>query len=427
MIKKLSPFDSKWFKSSVIVGIFSLLIFESVHFSNFDPGTKYKIYTVQFYFLFAYGLSFISKYFWKCLVTELFASSKSVLVLLWKAFLFTYFALVLCAQFTHLWGSVEPSVFQWTSWVFFGSFLDLCMFLPTARLMVWLVTRATSSKRVGYRKVTVACLIATVVSSTFSYYSAMEGPEIVKVNIPIKNLPSSFDGYKVALLTDVHIGPTVGLTSVERVVELTNEIDADIVAFVGDLIDTKVVHGLEKSSPLKNIRAKQGKYFVTGNHEYYTGEVNQWFKVLESYGFEILHNTNKIIKEKKSDSRMCLIGVDDIQANHISYGNHGMNLTKAYEGCHDNDLNILLAHQPNAAKSALDDNNFHINLVLSGHTHGGQMYSVALPMYLTNAFYRGLYKYKDSYVYVSDGTLYWGMPMRSGSKCEITEITLVST
>ena len=176
----LSAFNSNWFKSSIVVGLFSLLIFESVYFSNFDPGTKYKIYSVQFYFLFAYGLSFISKYFWKCLVTELFASSKSVPVLLWKAFLVVYFTLVLCAQFTHLWGSVEPSVFQWTSWVFFGSFMDLCAFLPTARLTAWLVTRATSIKRVDYRKVSVACLIATVVSSTASYHSAMEGPEIVK-------------------------------------------------------------------------------------------------------------------------------------------------------------------------------------------------------------------------------------------------------
>jgi len=176
---------------------------------------------------------------------------------------------------------------------------------PTVRLTVWLISTVISKKKVNYRKVTIACLFATVVSSTTSYYSAMEGPQIVKVNIPIKNLEASFNGYKIALLTDVHIGPTVGLTSVERVVELTNTIDADIVAVVGDLIDTKVVHGLESSSPLKRIRSKQGKYFVTGNHEYYTGEVNQWFDVLKSYGFEILHNSNKKIKEEQSDSRIC--------------------------------------------------------------------------------------------------------------------------
>ena len=172
--------QSKWFKSSVIVGIFSLLIFESVYFSDFDPGTKYKIYTVQFYFLFSFGISFLFKYFWKCLVTELIGSSKGLLVFLWRVFLFAYFTLVLCAQFTNLWGSVEPSIFQWTSWIFFGFFLDLCMILPTVRLTVWLISTVISKKKVNYRKVTIACLFATVVSSTTSYYSAMEGPQIVK-------------------------------------------------------------------------------------------------------------------------------------------------------------------------------------------------------------------------------------------------------
>jgi len=133
------------------------------------------------------------------------------------------------------------------------------------------------------------------------------------------------------------------------------------------------------------------------------------------------------IQSKSSSSWLCIIGVDDVQANSIKYNDHGMNLSAAYQGCDDKNVNILLAHQPVAAKIALKDSRFNFQLILSGHTHGGQIYSLALPIYLLNPFYRGLYQIDASHaVYVTQGTFYFGMPMRWGSRSEITDITLLS-
>lgn len=421
-----------WLKLAICVGVLSILTFDLVYFSDLEPGTKYKIYTLQFYTLFTTFILFISRYFWKCFVIELLEKVTSFWIkLIWKSLVFSFLFLAHIAQFTNQYGSTEPYTFQMAAWLCFGAYTILILILPTARFLHWLLLPKSHGRRgfLSQKAVTVACIFATLVVSFTSYFLAMEGPQIVKVTIPMKGMDKSLDGLKIALLTDVHIGPTVGLSSIKLLVDRTNSIEPDIIAVTGDLIDTKVRYGKNSALPLGELKSKFGKYFVTGNHEYYTGEVEQWMEVLSKLGFQNLHNSNVKIQPSPEGEWLCLMGTDDIQANKISYGEHGMNLTSAFEGCDNRHTNILLAHQPNAAKTAVDDQRYDISLVLSGHTHGGQLYSVAIPIYVTNAFYRGLYPLHQgrAHVYVSQGSFYWGMPMRWGTVCEITHITLRAT
>ncbi|KAH9502931.1 hypothetical protein Btru_072406 [Bulinus truncatus] len=267
-------------------------------------------------------------------------------------------------------------------------------------------------------------------ASLYGLYNASQPPTIKTVTIPIRNLPLNLEGLKIIQLSDIHLGPTVGFTKLDRIVHVVNGENPDVVVLTGDLVDGSVDHLKEASEPLRFIKSKYGNFFVTGNHEYYTGDVDNWFSMLNSLGFTVLHNSHAFIPGKSSEGQdnICLAGTDDIQANHIGYGDHKFDLAKAVGNCSKLRPVVLLAHQPKAAKIAVDSQ-FRIDLVLSGHTHGGQMFPMMIGAYLLNPFFAGLYKYgpNGSHVYVSQGTQYWGIPMRLGTTLEITSITLRST
>ncbi|GFR63684.1 transmembrane protein with metallophosphoesterase domain [Elysia marginata] len=222
-------------------------------------------------------------------------------------------------------------------------------------------------------------------------YTASQPPAVRHVEIPIKDLPTNLDGLSLVQISDIHLGPTVGFTKLNMIVDIVN-----------------------RQNP--------------GNHEYYTGDVDNWFSYLRSLGFTVLHNSNvKIpVKVKNGEGQLCLAGTDDIQADKIGYIGHGFNLATALDGCAKELPVVLMAHQPRAAKQALDSGQ-RIDLVLSGHTHGGQLFPLMLGAYLLNPFYQGLYQYgpQGSYVYVCEGTQFWGIPMRIGTSTEITHITLI--
>ncbi|VDM61333.1 unnamed protein product [Angiostrongylus costaricensis] len=214
---------------------------------------------------------------------------------------------------------------------------------------------------------------------------------------------------RVALLSDLHIGPTVGQKRMERIVQLTNGLDPDIIAISGDLADGFVRHFGQAASPLCFLMAKHGVYFATGNHEYMHGSVEEWFSFLEACNITVLHNSQR---------RFTLPG-------------HFMDVRKAVDGCKVDDVVIMLAHQPNAAGVMLNDPivNMKLDLILSGHTHGGQMYLFVPIIYMMNAFARGLYYYAatGTYVYVSAGVNYFGPPIKMFGTCEIIDIILKPT
>ena len=175
--------SSIWFKIAVAINVSTLLVFNIIYFSFLSPGTKYKFYVVQFYILFTSTIFLLTKYYWKCLVTDLLANVKnSNVVLAWKAFLCFYFTLVHCAQFTNLYGYQEPSAFQWLAWIFFGSYSVWTLIFLSARFLFWMFTK-TKQHNGGVltsNRVTIVCVAATLVVTISSYLSAMAGPEFVK-------------------------------------------------------------------------------------------------------------------------------------------------------------------------------------------------------------------------------------------------------
>ncbi|KAL3858815.1 hypothetical protein ACJMK2_009068 [Sinanodonta woodiana] len=257
------------------------------------------------------------------------------------------------------------------------------------------------------------------------FYNANQPPTIRKVSVPIYQLPKSLHGLTITNIPDIHLGPTVGKHKLERIIHMVNYLQSDIVAISGDLVDGQVDQLDEAVEPIRWISAKYGVYFVTGNHEYYSMDIENWIPKLKSLGVEVLHNSNTNIP-KNSKEQICLAGVDDPTADNFRYANHGMQLSKALESCDKNRPVILLAHQPKVGKIALESHH-RVDLVLAGHTHGGQMFPVTIGAYLFNPYYAGLYRHGNhNHIYVSTGAAYWGFPIRFGTTSEITQITLVA-
>uniref|UniRef100_A0A0K0D2C5 Metallophos domain-containing protein n=1 Tax=Angiostrongylus cantonensis TaxID=6313 RepID=A0A0K0D2C5_ANGCA len=238
------------------------------------------------------------------------------------------------------------------------------------------------------------------------------------------------DKLRVVLLSDLHIGPTVGQKRMERIVQLTNDLNPDIIAISGDLADGFVKHFGQAASPLCFLMAKRGVYFATGNHEYMHGNVEEWFDFLKACNITVLHNSQRRFTLENGDS-ICVAGADDLFAAKAHLPGHFMDVRKAVDGCKVDDVVIMLAHQPNAAGIMLNDPivNKKLDIILSGHTHGGQMYLFVPIIYMMNAFARGLYYYAatGTYVYVSAGVNYFGPPIKMFGTCEIIDIILKPT
>lgn len=241
------------------------------------------------------------------------------------------------------------------------------------------------------------------------------GPQVKKVTLSFANLPDEWDGFKIAQLSDIHIGPLVQEKFLNKVVSRTNKLDADIVVLTGDIIDADPRQHTQSIQKLNELQTKQGVFYIPGNHEYYWN-IDNIQKALAQQTFTSLFNETFIL-EGKSKSRIALSGATDPAA--IQFAKPGPALQDlATEAAHA-DFKILLIHQPNAGASARG-----FDLQLSGHTHGGQFVPWSLVIKLFQKYAKGTYKTKSHTIYVNQGTGFWGPPDRLGTSCEITEITL---
>lgn len=241
--------------------------------------------------------------------------------------------------------------------------------------------------------------------------------EVKPVRIGLRRFPKRLDGFRIVQLSDVHIGPTIDGTWLRGIVEQVNALEPDIVAITGDLVDGSVSELASHVAPLAELQAKHGVYFVTGNHEYYSG-VDAWISELERLGVRVLRNERVEIGD--GDAVFDLAGIDDHRAKDFGRG-HGADLEKAVAGRDESRELVLLAHQP---KQAVEAAKKGVGLQLSGHTHGGQIFPWGLFVWLDQRFVAGLDRLGDTQVYTSRGTGYWGPPMRVGAPAEITELRL---
>ena len=272
-------------------------------------------------------------------------------------------------------------------------------------------------RRFFHQSANIGVLGLSALAGAFGVWRARRHPSIVKVEVPITNLPGELEGYSIAQISDLHLGPTLSGAFMRRVVKSVNELKPDMVAITGDLVDGSTTHLARHVEPLKDLSSADGTFFVTGNHEYYSG-AEPWCRTLSDLGLNVLNNAHSVIR--RGAAKLLVAGVNDYRAHKI-LPSHRSDPAAALAGAPDCDARVLLAHQPG---SCLDAREQQFDLQLSGHTHGGQFFPWNFVVGRFHPFHRGLNAWQKGWVYVNCGTGYWGPPMRIGVESEITLLVL---
>ena len=261
-------------------------------------------------------------------------------------------------------------------------------------------------------------LLAGLVTA-WGFLNARRTAAVVRVDVPIAGLPEALHGFTIAQISDVHVGPTIGRDYVDAVVRSVNRLEPDMVAVTGDLVDGRVPDLAPHVAPLAGLQSRHGTYFVTGNHEYYSGAA-PWIAELRRLGMRVLLNEHVVLSH--DGAPLLVAGVTDYSAHHFDAAHRSDPLAALAGAPSEATVRLLLAHQPRSAEAA---GRAGFDLQLSGHTHGGQFWPWNHFVPLQQPFTAGLHRLGEMWIYISRGTGYWGPPMRFGSPSEITRIRLV--
>jgi predicted MPP superfamily phosphohydrolase len=269
-------------------------------------------------------------------------------------------------------------------------------------------------------RVVAGVVVAVVVALlAWGYAEAMRVPRIRHVDVDIPRLGSGLDGLRVAVITDTHYGPIDRTAWSSWVVDRINELDADVVCHVGDIADGTVDLREAQAKPLAAARARLARVYVTGNHEYFS-EAQGWLDYIEGIGWDALHNRHIVIE--RNGDKLIIAGVDDETARASGAAGHGANLEAALANSDPALPVMLLAHQPKQVAKAVAAG---VDLQISGHTHGGQIWPFNFLVRLDQPVVQGLSRHGDrTALYTSRGTGFWGPPFRIFAPSEITLITL---
>lgn len=251
------------------------------------------------------------------------------------------------------------------------------------------------------------------------YSQARRLAEVERVALPVPGLAPGLQGLRIAQISDVHVGPTIRRDTVQAIVDRVNSLQPDLIAVTGDLVDGEVPSLAEHVAPLAGLRAPLGVFFVTGNHEYYSG-VGPWLEHLRGLGWRVLLDEHLLLPVR--GAALLVAGVSDLSAARFE-PEHLSDPELALAGAPPADFRLLLAHQPRSAFAAAQAG---FDLMLSGHTHGGQYFPYTWLIRLAQPFTAGLHRLERLWVYVNRGTTYWGPPIRLGSPQEITLVELVA-
>jgi hypothetical protein len=328
---------------------------------------------------------------------------------------------------SRMWAPELASTFGWISLPWFAfvglAFVTLAVF-DLLRLVRAGARRATNLPRepldLTRRRFLGGAAVAVAGASVAKGMISARGEhEVVDVEFHLAKLPRELDGFTIVQLSDLHTGMTIDRDFVQRVVDHANALEPDLIALTGDLIDGKVEDLRDDIAPLAQLRAKHGVYAVTGNHEYYAG-VDAWIAEITRLGARYLRN--ELVTIRSGSAAFDLAGVDDHSAD--GYPGHGEDLAAATAQRDPSRALVLLAHQPRQVRRAARHG---VDLQLSGHTHGGQIwpwhYIVKLQQ---GGLLAGRYQQDDTQLYVTRGCGYWGPPVRLGAPLEITRVILRS-
>ncbi|KUN26275.1 hypothetical protein AQJ23_13925 [Streptomyces antibioticus] len=271
---------------------------------------------------------------------------------------------------------------------------------------------AAPSRRLFVSRVVGGAAAAAAVGTVgYGTYGVLRGPRVKRVTVPLAKLPRAAHGFRIAVVSDIHLGPVLGRGFAQKVVDTINATQPDLVAVVGDLVDGSVKDLGPAAAPLSQLKAPA--YFVTGNHEYFSG-AEQWVEEVRRLGLLPLENARTELRH------FDLAGVNDIAGE--SEG-QGPDFGKALGDRDTTRACVLLAHQPVQIHDAVEHG---VDLQLSGHTHGGQLWPGNLIAAAANPTVAGLERYGDTQLYVSRGAGAWGSPTRVGAPSDITVIELAS-
>ncbi|WP_033311444.1 metallophosphoesterase [Streptomyces iakyrus] len=276
------------------------------------------------------------------------------------------------------------------------------------------LTPTGPSRRLFVSRVVAGAAAAAAVGTVgYGTYGVLRGPKVKRVTVPLAKLPRAAHGYRIAVVSDVHLGPVLGRGFAQKVVDTINSTQPDLIAVVGDLVDGSVKDLGPAAAPLAQLRARHGSYFVTGNHEYFSG-AEQWVEEVRRLGIDPLENA------RREMPHFDLAGVNDVAGEEEG---QGPDFAKALGDRDTSRACVLLAHQPVQIHDAVEHG---VDLQLSGHTHGGQLWPGNLIASGANPTLAGLDRYGDTQLYVSRGAGAWGPPTRVGAPSDITVIELAS-
>ena len=331
-------------------------------------------------------------------------------------------------------GLDESTWIAWPGYLWFGLlaylFLTL-LFLEPVRLVLrgWVRRRpatrepetnaaaTTLNRRLFLARTSAAAAGAASLGVVgYGAATALGPPDLLRVPVRLRKLDPAFAGYRIAVVSDIHLGPLAGRAHTERIVEMINSTSPDAVAIVGDLVDGTVEELGSAVEPLQDLVSRDGTFFVTGNHEYFVDDPFAWLRELERLGLQSLRNENTTLR--RGGAVLNLAGVNDLAGESHS---DAPNFDTSLSGLDATGPTILLAHQPVLVGEAAARG---VDLQLSGHTHGGQMWPFHYLVRTAQPSLAGLSTVDDTQLYVTRGAGFWGPPVRVGAPPDITVISL---
>ena len=316
---------------------------------------------------------------------------------------------------------LNGAAMAWTSFALSCALLrDLLLGPPV--LLGWLDARGAFGP--ASNAVTIAASFAAL---AWGYFGGLRGPRLREVEIKVAGLPPELDGFAMAQITDLHIGPSIRRPYVQAVVDLVNRSAVDLVALTGDIVDGPSASLRSHAEPLAGLLPRGRVYYVPGNHEYYW-DAQAWFAIFRQFGFRLLLNEGEAIG--KGSASVWLGGVVDPAASTRLFDSSavliapdvGASITAHGRGL---DFKILLAHQPNVGGRHADAAGYDVQV--SGHTHGGQFFPWTIVVRWVQRYYLGLFREGGLQMYVSSGAGSWGPPVRFGTRTEVARIVFRPT
>jgi predicted MPP superfamily phosphohydrolase len=384
-------------------------------------------------------------YLWKRLVKDTTGPGRTRRVLT-VAFVVLTVLVVATLVMPRVIGPTASAWFAWPGYIWFGMVVYLFMILlvlelPRLALRGWVrrkpleATAATDTvptdttpaeppaptvnRRLFLaRSAAVTAGVASASIVGVGMANALGPPDLLRVPVRLRRLDPAFNGFRIAVVSDIHLGPLRGRGHTERIVRMINETSPDLVAIVGDLVDGTVDELGAAAEPLRDLVSREGTFFVTGNHEYFVPEPLAWLDELERLDVRPLRNEGTVIR--RGGAAFDLAGVNDISGESID---DGPDFDRALSGSDSSRATVLLAHQPvQVSEAAAHD----VDLQLSGHTHGGQMWPFHYFVELAQPAVSGLSTVEGTQLYVTRGAGFWGPPVRVGAPPDITVLSLQS-